>query len=229
MKCGESDHYQGEKGREYFAYQNQHAVVGAKLERMKFENYISPTDRVLDFGCGGGWILSELNCAERIGVELNSEAHECCLANGLKVYHDLESVEERDIDVVISNHCLEHVPYPIEALKGIHRLLKTSGKMILVVPIDDWRVQEDHTGKDIDHHLHTWTPRLLANTLVEAGFSIKSIDVLTHAWFPRWFEKFGKMSQALFDLRCRYWSWKCKRRQLVAIVSKPAVINQSES
>ena len=217
---GTSSHYQGEKGAAYFAYQNRFAALGGKLDAQKFAPFVTENDSVLDFGCGGGWVLRELPCKERVGVELNEEAHAVCSANGIKVYKHIADVAERDFDLIISNHCLEHVPYPIEALRALRGLLSPTGKLVVVVPIDDWRTQTDCTGKDIDHHLQTWTSRLMANTLVEAGFAPLEIKILTHAWFPRWNQVYGRLPNILFDALCRAWSIKRKQRQLLAYAKK---------
>jgi len=217
---GASAHYEGLSGRAYFAYQNLSAAVGGKLEVKKFDALVRPTDRVLDFGCGGGWLLRELVCREKVGVELNENAHPACVANQVRVYKRIGDVPDRDFDVIVTNHCLEHVPYPVEALRALGGLLAPEGKILIVVPIDDWREQPDHTGKDINHHLHTWTPRLLANTLVEAGLAPLDIKVLTYAWFPRWEIAYGRIPSICFDVMCWAWSVIKYRRQLFAYAKK---------
>jgi SAM-dependent methyltransferase len=220
MKYGTSDHYIEAKGEAYFASQNRGAAHEALLTVWKFQPHVSPGDRVLDFGCAGGWILRALDCSERIGVEVNPAAHPACRQNGVKVYFSLEEVEESGFDVVISHHCLEHVPYPIEALKSLRGLLKEGGRLVLVVPLDDWRVEKDFTGQDRDHHLHTWTPRLLANTLVEAQFRVDRVDVLAHALFPGWSSWGLKLPQPIFDALCCITAIAKKRRQLFALATK---------
>ena len=216
MRYGESKHYQSERGQEYLAYQSQFAA-GAVLEARKFAPYISSRDKVLDFGCGGGWILGQIECADRFGVELNEAAHGYCRENAIKVVRTLDEVNETAFDVAISNHCLEHVPCPVEALKGMHNHLRPGGRLILALPLDDWRVQKDHNGADIDHHLHTWTPRLLANTLVEAGFTVDQVRVLTYAWFPGWRRALDLLPRWIFDCLCWAMAVTKKRRQLVAV------------
>jgi SAM-dependent methyltransferase len=141
MEYGASKHYLGDEGKAYFSSQNNLAEKEAVVTVWKFQPWVKPSDRVLDFGCAGGWILRGLQCAERIGVELNPAAHPVCRQNGVKVYSWVHEVEESGFDVIISHHCLEHVPYPIEALKKLHSLLKEGGKLVLVVPLDDWRVE----------------------------------------------------------------------------------------
>lgn len=222
MKYGASDRYQSNKGKEYLDYQQQSAP-GAALEARKFAPYVSHADRVLDFGCGGGWILRHLRCSERVGVELNEAAHGFCRENGVRVHKAISDVDAHDFDVVISNHCLEHVPYPIEALRSLSRLLKAGGKLVLVVPLDDWRPQKDYTGSDIDHHLHTWTPRLLANTLVESGFQVERIAIFTYAWPPGWQKMMRILPSLLFDAVCWLTAVVKRRRQLIALATKTSV------
>ncbi len=219
MNYGKSDHYEGEQGAKYFAYQKNWASLGNKIDSIKFSPYLSQNDKVLDFGCGGGWLLSHLKCSKKVGIELNEAAHESCRSNGVEVYKSINEVPYKDFDTIISHHCLEHVPYPIEALSSLRNLLKPGGKLILIVPIDDWRRQHDFTGEDLDHHLHTWTPRLLANTLSEAGYQIQSVKVLTHAWFRYWDKFYGKIPDGLFHLLCRFWGAFRKFRQIVAVAT----------
>ena len=219
-KYGASAHYQGEQGQAYFEYQNRSASIGAKLNIRKISSLVRQSDRLLDFGCGGGWLLRELDCTVKMGVELNESAHEICQSNNIEVYKTISDLPDCLFDVIITHHCLEHVPCPIEALRELFGVLDTGGKLIIIVPIDDWRVQRDQTGSDIDHHLHTWTPRLMANTLVEAGFRPIHISVLTHAWFPKWDVLYGRIPDVCFDMLCTIWSVVRRRRQILAYAEK---------
>lgn len=220
MDYGKSGHYEGSKGEKYFSHQNQVAADGASLTARKFRPFIPKGASVLDFGCGGGWLLRELDCSNKTGVELNEAAHAACVSNSVRVHKSLDEVDNGPFDIIISHHCLEHVPYPIQALRGLHSKLKDDGRLILVLPIDDWRVQRDFTGSDIDHHLHTWTPRLIANTLAEAGFAMEKVDVITHAWFPGTAKAAKILPQPVLDFLCFLMGAGKKRRQLRAIATK---------
>ena len=51
-------------------------------------------------------------------------------------------------------------------------VLKPGGLLVLYVPVDDWRLRRQRrVDPDVNHHLYTWTPLLLANLLREAGFA----------------------------------------------------------
>jgi SAM-dependent methyltransferase len=216
MEYGQSAHYLAGDGAKYFAYQNAIGELGGALNLFKFAKHIQKTDRVVDFGCGGGWLLKKIDCADKVGVEPNPAARAQCAENGIRAVATLAEVVDK-ADVVISNHCLEHVPYPIEALREVRGVLKAGGKLVLVVPIDDWRVEKSYHPDDINHHLHTWTPLLLGNTLVEAGFSVETLAVLTDAWPPRVAQLRRALPAPLFRAACWAWAVLRRRRQLVAV------------
>ena len=111
---------------------------------------------------------------------------------------------------------------PIAVLTALRNKLRSSGVLVLCVPIDDWRTQQKYDRRDINHHLHTWTPQLLGNSLFEAGFMPEqfSIRILTHAWFPGTPSAYGKLPEPLFDVLCQMFSFVSKRRQLLAVARK---------
>ena len=53
----------------YFAWQAPQGEFGGWANLTKFRKYIRNDDRVLDFGCGGGFLLKNLTCRKRVGVE----------------------------------------------------------------------------------------------------------------------------------------------------------------
>jgi hypothetical protein len=94
--------------------------------------------------------------------------------------------------------------------------------LVLCLPIDDWRAQRVYLPQDINHHLHTWTPQLLGNSLCEAGFTPErfSIRILTDAWFPG-MTRISRRTPALLLLAARrIFSALAKRRQLLAVARK---------
>src|SRR5882762_3212679 len=113
---GGSDHYRGDAGSRYFDWQNKNGGVAGRIEARKFKAYVKPTDAVLDFGCGGGHVLRNLNCARRVGVEINPAARTVAVQGGTECHESIARVEDNSFDVVISNHALEHVHFPISIL-----------------------------------------------------------------------------------------------------------------
>jgi SAM-dependent methyltransferase len=216
---GTSNHYLGSEGERYFAWQNSFAQIGGRIEARKFCHFIRHSDCVLDFGCAAGYTLKNIDCTRRLGVEINPAARRLATENGVEVYATTSELPDAVADVVISNHALEHVPFPIEALRQLRAKMKADGKLILVLPLDDWRNQTRYNPGDINHHLHTWTPQLLGNTMQEAGFDPSRIDirVFTHAWFPGAFRWFGKIPDVIFDSLCWVFATLMRRRELILV------------
>src|SRR6516225_1105943 len=121
---GASDHYLGTKGERYFAWQNSRAHIGGQIEALKFRSYVQSSDCILDFGCAAGFTLKHLHCRRSIGVEVNPAARIEAARNGVEVYATIAEVPDGIADVVISNHTLEHVPFPVEALREVRTKLK---------------------------------------------------------------------------------------------------------
>jgi SAM-dependent methyltransferase len=218
---GSSLHYSGELGELYLSWQDSQGEVSGILTARKFRKYDFSNQAILDFGAGAGHLLHNLNARKKIAVEINEAAHPHLLSKGLKVFKSLEEIPSCSVDAVVSHHALEHVPFPIAALSEINRILKPSGVLVLWVPIDDWRSQKKFKSGDINHHLNTWTPQLLGNTLREANFLVSksSIRIVSEAWFPG-FQKFFKIPG--FYLACKIFSMLKHRRELCAEVYKGA-------
>jgi 2-polyprenyl-3-methyl-5-hydroxy-6-metoxy-1,4-benzoquinol methylase len=116
---------------------------GGIANLFKFENEISKLDTVLDFGCGGGYLLKNITCKKKIGIEINESAREEAQKNGIEVYESLNELENSNIDIIISNHALEHVTSPFETLKSLYPKLRSGGKIIFVVPHQDTNEEYD--------------------------------------------------------------------------------------
>lgn len=61
-------------GDQYFRWQRKIGEFEAKVGLYKFSKFVKPDDRVIDFGCGGWYMLRSLNCKDRIGIEVNESA-----------------------------------------------------------------------------------------------------------------------------------------------------------
>ncbi|WP_167106209.1 class I SAM-dependent methyltransferase [Mycobacterium sp. DL592] len=216
-----SDHYLGQLGEDYLAYAAVIMDTTGKITAEIMQPYVNSTDTVLDFGAGTGSTLHHLKARRKVAVEINPAARQGChdrFGNEIEMHSDISSIGNGSVDVCISNHCLEHVPYPIAALREIRRTLRPGGRLILRVPIDDWRASKQYRAEDINHHLHTWTPLLLGHTLFDAGFREFSVRVDAHAVPPRHTEKFYRLlPRPLFNAVCRMIAILRRRRSLVAV------------
>ena len=50
-------------------------MFGGKANAFKFKRSIKPTDYVIDFGCGGDYLLENLDWIKRMGIKVNPSAH----------------------------------------------------------------------------------------------------------------------------------------------------------
>lgn len=218
MNRAASAHYDGTRGERYFVWQDRPARAVAALEARKFSPYVGPSDTVVDFGCGGGHILASLVCGDRVGIEVNPHARAQAEALGVRTVESSDELPREFADVVLSNHALEHTLAPLVELRGLHRVTKRDGRLLVCVPIDDWRAQKRWGQPDPSHHLYTWTPRLLHNLLTEAGFTTVECDVVHRGHPGRLTERLAmSLPPSMFDAVAAFTAVVVKRRELLAV------------
>jgi hypothetical protein len=90
---------------------------------------------------------------------------------------------------------------------------------LLCLPIDDWRTQKRFSVSDINHHLHTWTPQLLGNSLQEAGYEFRrgDIRIRTSAWPPYHEFIYARLPDSVFDGLCFMRAFLTHHRELLAV------------
>ncbi len=203
---------------EYFEWQRRIGRFGGTANAFKFRPYVGPADIVLDFGCGGGYLLAGLNCAQRIGVEINDAARREAERLGITVYKDIGDVPDESVTVIISNHALEHVECPLYTLRALLPKLKPGGKAVFVVPHQG--PHEPYTPGDPNQHLYTWNPLTLGNLFAAAGYVEITVDLIRHRWPPgyeRWYRLLGQRG---FDVLCRLYAVLSGNYQLRAVAKR---------
>lgn len=93
--------------------------------------------RVLEVGCGEGFLLKELNCSSKAAIDISVSALKkasartaasCCAAFGERLPFADES-----FDVVVSVGVMEHFLDDIEATREIRRVLKPGGHYLTLI------------------------------------------------------------------------------------------------
>ncbi len=74
-------------------------------------------------------------------------------------------VGDGSFDAILCTEVLEHVPYPIEALKEMGRILSPGGRLLLSVPLGSGIHQEPY------HFYGGYTPFFFQRFLAESGFT----------------------------------------------------------
>lgn len=194
-----SKHYD----EDYFAYQRVVGKFGAWANLTKFQEYILPTDNVLDFGCGGGYQLASLTCADRLGVEPNNAAWPEGERLGVRIVGSPADATDEWADVIISNNALEHCRHPLLELEALFPKVRPGGRLVFVVPCESIRLK--YRTNLPGNHLYGWSPMALGNLFTEAGFVVDESKPYIHKW-PTFlpYQAIARIGGRLvFDAMCR--------------------------
>ena len=168
--------------KKYFKWYKKIGEFGGKINKSRFEKYIKKKDKVLDFGCGGGYLLSELNCKEKHGVEFNPVAIKNCRRKNIKIYKDTKKLKKNYFDKIISNNSLQHCEDPFLEIKNLHQSLKKNGLIIIVTACASRN--HKYFPKDINYQMYSWSPMNLGNFLENCGFKILLSKTIIYRWPP---------------------------------------------
>jgi SAM-dependent methyltransferase len=188
----------------YFNWQKDIGAFGGWANAFKFKKSVKPGDTVIDFGCGGGFLLQNLNGGTKIGIEPNAAAVESVRRFGITHFASpreaLDGLGGGIADVIVSNHALEHTLNPLQEIKSLRPLLKTGGVIHFFVPCEGIGVR--YKPKDINYHLFTWSPQNLGNLFTEAGYAVEYSRPCVHKW-PPGYRKIARLGWPIFNLACR--------------------------
>lgn len=141
------------------------------------ELYFPAAAKLLEIGCGTGFVLSGLSQAFP-GMELfGAEAYPSALKYASKRVRDAEFAQMdayrlpfvEEFDVVGAFDVLEHLDEDFLALKELYRATKNSGGLILTVPQHPWLWSrlDDESG-----HKRRYTCKELKRKVEAAGFEV---------------------------------------------------------
>lgn len=138
--------------------------------------------RILDIGCGRGWMLSYLRGWgwEAYGTELSLDSSSFA-RDHLKLNILPKNVEDcsfpsQHFDAVTIWHTLEHLHQPISTLREANRILKDNGLLIVEVP-NFGSLQAQLFGNkwfhlDSPRHLYHFDDKTLRKYLEKSGFRV---------------------------------------------------------
>jgi len=91
---------------------------------------------LLDFGCGGGFLLEHAARLgwDTVGFDVGARALRTCRQQGLKVTDDLADFQNGSFGAIIMNHVFEHVGDPVGLLFRLRQLLRHDGRLLIRVP-----------------------------------------------------------------------------------------------
>ena len=170
----------------YFEWQEKIGAFGGKVNISKFSDLLAYKPKhILDVGCGGGFLAEKIETEYIVkvdGFEVNPRAIVSCKEKNIKVSSSFDEIPDHFYDLIISNHCLEHVPSPLDFIKQLKTKLAVGGLLRFYVPLDSRNVKYD--SNNIDQHLYSWSPMNLGNLFGAAGFSVIEAKAFNHRWPP---------------------------------------------
>lgn len=223
------DHYT--KDAEEFDYFEVEEPAITKDERKRLDQKIlnlipKSSARILDVGCGNGWLCKALvsNTQEVISLDI-------ALKNAVKVYkanpHPNHSAvvadvynlpfEQESLDVIVASEIIEHVANPRLFIEKLLIPLKKGGKLIITTPYNE-QISSSlciHCNKltPLNAHIHSFTKTSMAKNIPREVFSCK-MSFLNNKFFIK-----SRLSILLSWLPFSAWSIFDKIANL--IVNKP--------
>ncbi len=143
-----------------------------------------PKGRILDVGCGPGWLLKEMEGWEKYGVEPNVDvARHAGFESDVPCVYIQSSVPKLpniQFDVIVMHHVIEHMEDPAEELKRVHGLLKPGGILLLGTPDFDSvcarRFGENYRLLHDKTHVSLFTRESMTRLLNDSGFTIDRLE-----------------------------------------------------
>jgi SAM-dependent methyltransferase len=159
-----------------------------------------PAERVLDVGCGPGFLAAAI--AEAVGAEgavegidisepLLAVARQHCADRPRVTFRTADASRlpfpDGAFDAAVSTQVLEYVPDVDRALAEVHRVVRSGGRILVVDTDWDSIVWHDPDPRRMDRILAAWEghaphprlPRTLGERLLRAGFELDTLAVST--------------------------------------------------
>ncbi|MGE5215375.1 MAG: class I SAM-dependent methyltransferase [Chloroflexota bacterium] len=139
--------------------------------------------RLLDFGCGGGELLTTARALgmDVFGVEINPYQRRYLTERGLLVAPSLGEFTGQTFDVVVFSHVLEHIPSPQSLLLEVGKLLGGGGRLLLSMPnLSSYLARllgRFWAGLQIDQHIWHFTPKTIAALVDRCGYDLEKVEI----------------------------------------------------
>ncbi len=118
--------------------------------------FVRPTDTVVDIGAGYCEFINNIDCQEKIAIDLNADVKKFAQSN-VRVINEscmaIASLAAHSVDVVFMSNFLEHLlnkQQVFDTLQESKRILKIGGKMLILQP--NIRFLANNYWDFFDHH-----------------------------------------------------------------------------
>ena len=150
------------------------------LKDTRLDLRLDPGSGILDVGAGAGGTLvalSHLGFRDLLGVD-PFLAEDVTYESGARVLKAELSDLERQFDLILANHSLEHLADARAALRDMHRLLKPGRYAVVRIPVvaRAWREYGvNWVQLDAPRHLFLYPARTFKSLAEEAGFAVDEV------------------------------------------------------
>jgi SAM-dependent methyltransferase len=144
--------------------------------------------RVLEIGCGTGFVLSALQAQRRFDL-VGAEQHVAGLVWARRRLPDVEFVQldarqlpyRSAFDAVGAFDVIEHIPEDEEVMASVHRALRPGGLFIVTVPQHAWMWS---AADEQAHHQRRYSRADLRAKLERQGFKVRYCTSFVFALLP---------------------------------------------
>lgn len=150
--------------------------------------WIPPKVRVLDIGCGFGESLAyhAARGCDAYGVEVDENIKRVAERCGFKVHigpFDPNVYSPDFFDYVTMDQVLEHVVDPVETLRGVEKILRPGGKVIISTPnASGWGARlfgRRWINWHAPYHLHHFSVHSMGLAAEKAGLAVEQVRTIT--------------------------------------------------
>lgn len=105
-----------------------------------FQDFVRPTDAVLDLGCGYGEFINQICCGSKFAMDLNPDAPRRVASDVKCLLQDCStkwSLPDDCLDIVFTSNFFEHLPDKAAlgtTLDEVRRCLKPGGRLVALGP-----------------------------------------------------------------------------------------------
>ncbi|HEY41551.1 MAG TPA: class I SAM-dependent methyltransferase [Dehalococcoidia bacterium] len=185
----------GLMGRITFIFMNMgHKSI---YENMAKVLALKPEDDLLEVACGNGYFLKKyashvnsitgLDISE-LSVKMATSKNKGRVVSGTAefVQGDASKLpwEDNKFSVAASMASFPGFPKPLEALKEMHRVLRSGGRAVVSI---EWNAEDgqDHSKQASKYGYHIWSEDDIRTMLTEAGFSDITFSYAKGMMMPR--------------------------------------------
>lgn len=178
--------------KKYFEFQKSIGQFAVLMFSDFYNKHINKNMKVVDFGCGGGYLLENIRCKQKIGIEINKILHDDLRAKGIIPYENLSSIKDGEIDVFIMHSVIGHLKNPLEVVHQMKKKLNDKGIVIVYLVHDNYNFD---LLNDINNIYFSFSRRNIRNVFNSKKFKLVYHKHYTSSWPPYYrkiYQYFGK-------------------------------------